>query len=190
MDRDRGPTLWDRPFRPPSATAATGERGVGRGSESCTTRLRLFPGRNFGTYDAEMRIVRPGFCGSLASRARLFCATNFPKPGSVTSSRSPAPVDCASRVHLCHARCCSFVVELSRQDVEEGGLLWDIEQPYLLRREADGLCSHLDRKTQACGVYQNRPAGCRTYDCRTDQRVWIDFEKRIPAPMPERPQGG
>ena len=100
-----------------------------------------------------------------------------------------SPVDCASRVHLCHARCCSFVVELSRQDVEEGGLLWDIEQPYLLRRETDGLCSHLDRKTQACDVYQNRPAACRTYDCRTDQRVWIDFEKRIPAPMPERLQG-
>ena len=70
------------------------------------------------------------------------------------------------------------------------GLLWDIEQPYLLRRETDGLCSHLDRKTQACDVYQNRPAACRTYDCRTDQRVWIDFEKRIPAPMPERLQGG
>jgi len=96
-------------------------------------------------------------------------------------------VDCESRVHLCQARCCTFSVELSRQDLEEGGLLWDIEQPYLLRREADGLCSHLDRTTKACGVYQNRPAACRTYDCRTDQRVWIDFDKRIPAPMPERP---
>src|SRR2546426_3935117 len=27
-----------------------------------------------------------------------------------------SPVDCANRVHLCHARCCSFVVELSKQD--------------------------------------------------------------------------
>jgi Putative zinc- or iron-chelating domain len=98
-----------------------------------------------------------------------------------------SPVDCESRVHLCHARCCTFSVELSRQDLEEGGLLWEIEQPYLLRREPDGYCSHLDRATRACGVYQNRPAACRTYDCRTDQRVWIDFDKRIPAPMPERP---
>ena len=49
------------------------------------------------------------------------------------------------------------------------GLLWDIEQPYLLRRETDGLCSHLDRKTQACDVYQNtvpRLAG-RTIAART-----------------------
>jgi Putative zinc- or iron-chelating domain len=97
-----------------------------------------------------------------------------------------SPVDCESRVHLCQARCCTFSVELSRQDLEEGGLLWDIDQPYLLRREADGFCSHLDRATKACGVYQNRPAACRTYDCRTDQRIWIDFDKRIAAPVPER----
>src|SRR5262245_56817614 len=97
-----------------------------------------------------------------------------------------SPVDCESRVHLCHARCCTFLVELSRQDVEEGGLLWDIEQPYLLRRDADGFSRRRARETKSYGVYQNRPAACRTYDCRTDQRVWIDFDKRIPAPMPER----
>jgi hypothetical protein len=31
-------------------------------------------------------------------------------------------------------------------------------------------------------VYEHRPAICRTYDCRKDPRIWIDFEKRIPAP--------
>jgi hypothetical protein len=25
------------------------------------------------------------------------------------------------------------------------------------------------------------------YDCRQDKRVWIDFEARIPAPMPTPP---
>ena len=96
-----------------------------------------------------------------------------------------SPIDCDKPVHLCHARCCSFVVELSRQDLEEGQLLWNIEEPYLLRREADGYCSYLDRATRGCGAYRNRPAACRTYDCRSDQRVWIDFDKMIPAPMPE-----
>ena len=24
---------------------------------------------------------------------------------------------------------------------------------------------------------------CRKYDCRNDVRVWIDYEKRIPAPL-------
>jgi hypothetical protein len=23
---------------------------------------------------------------------------------------------------------------------------------------------------------------CRGYDCREDRRIWLDFEKRIPAP--------
>jgi Putative zinc- or iron-chelating domain len=96
-----------------------------------------------------------------------------------------SPIDCENRVHLCHARCCFFTVELSRQDVEEGKLLWKIEEPYLLRREADHYCSHLDRRTRSCGVYESRPAACRAYDCRDDRRVWDDFEKMIPAPMPE-----
>jgi hypothetical protein len=26
---------------------------------------------------------------------------------------------------------------------------------------------------------------CRKYDCRHDQRIWIDFEARIPAPLPD-----
>src|ERR1051325_5850343 len=44
------------------------------------------------------------------------------------------PIDCESRLHLCHARCCSFQVALSRQDVAEGELAWDIDQPYRLSR--------------------------------------------------------
>src|SRR3954447_18978867 len=42
------------------------------------------------------------------------------------------PIDCESRLQLCHARCCSFNVVLSRQDVAEGELTWDIDQPYRL----------------------------------------------------------
>ena len=37
----------------------------------------------------------------------------------------------------------------------------------------------------ACTAYDYRPSTCRTYDCREDRRVWIDFEARIPAPLPE-----
>ena len=96
-----------------------------------------------------------------------------------------SPVDCEKRIPICRARCCSFTVEMSKQDLDEGLLLWEIEQPYVLRRQADGLCSHLDRRTRVCGVYQNRPAACRTYDCRNDERIWLDFEKMIPAPIPE-----
>src|ERR1051325_2194528 len=52
------------------------------------------------------------------------------------------PIDCESRLHLCHARCCSFQVALARRDVAEGKLAGDIAQPYRLSRNADGYCGH------------------------------------------------
>jgi Fe-S-cluster containining protein len=94
-------------------------------------------------------------------------------------------VDCEARFPLCHARCCSFTFALSQQDVEEGKVLWELEDPYVIRHEPDGYCSHLDRDTLFCTIREHRPATCRGYDCRGDTRIWIDFDKRIPAPMPE-----
>jgi len=95
-----------------------------------------------------------------------------------------ADIDCAERFPLCHARCCAFSFELSKQDLEEGTVRWEIEEPYVIRHEPDGFCSHLDRQTLFCTIHAQRPATCRGYDCRGDQRVWLDFEARIPAPMP------
>jgi hypothetical protein len=94
-------------------------------------------------------------------------------------------IDCQSRLALCHARCCSFSVVLTTQDLEDGEIRWEIAEPYMLRHEEDGYCAHLDRAAGGgCLLYQRRPAACREFDCREDKRVWIDFEKMIPAPMP------
>jgi Fe-S-cluster containining protein len=93
-------------------------------------------------------------------------------------------VDCPSLLHLCHARCCAMAVELTTQDVDEGSVRFELSEPYMLRHERDGYCTHFDRTTLGCGVYHHRPATCREYDCREDRRVWIDFERRIPAPLP------
>jgi Fe-S-cluster containining protein len=94
------------------------------------------------------------------------------------------PIDCESRLPLCQARCCSFAVMLSRQDLAEGELTWDIDRPYVLARGPDGYCGHLGRDDAHCQRYDHRPATCRSYTCKTDRRVWIDFDARIPAPMP------
>ncbi len=93
-------------------------------------------------------------------------------------------IDCPSLIHLCRARCCTFAVELTAQDIDEGSVRFELDEPYMLRHERDGYCTHLDRATLGCGAYHHRPATCRDYDCREDPRVWIDFERRIPAPMP------
>lgn len=93
-------------------------------------------------------------------------------------------IDCPSLLHLCHGRCCAFTFELSTQDLDEGVVRWEVEEPYVIRHEPDGYCSHVDRRTLGCTIYGQRPAACRGFDCRGDARVWIDFERRIPAPMP------
>lgn len=93
-------------------------------------------------------------------------------------------VDCAARMHLCQGRCCTFDVSLSPEDIREGKLRWQLHQPYLLERDrATGYCGCMDG-AGAGTVYADRPGTCRAYDCRRDRRVWLDFEQRIPAPMP------
>jgi hypothetical protein len=96
-------------------------------------------------------------------------------------------IDCAAHLHLCQGRCCSFRVRLDANEVREGRLRWDLEEPYLLDRARDGYCTHLRPSGDGggCECYEDRPATCREYDCREDRRVWLDYEKRIPAPMPE-----
>ena len=94
------------------------------------------------------------------------------------------PIDCESRMPLCHARCCGLTIQLSRQDLAEGQLAWEIDRPYVLARAPDGYCVHLGRDDGHCQRYEHRPAICRGYSCRTDKRIWLDFEARIPAPMP------
>lgn len=104
----------------------------------------------------------------------------------VTDKRSvPSPdIDCASLLHLCKGRCCAMRVSLSEEDLNEHKLAWDLQQPYSLRRDPDhGYCSYLG-EGGACGVYHDRPATCRAYDCRKDRRVWVDWEQKIPAEVP------
>jgi len=93
-----------------------------------------------------------------------------------------AEIDCGSRLHLCHAACCRLPFALSQQDVQEGIVRWDLGQPYINARDTDGSCIHLQRGSCQCGVYEHRPIPCRGYDCRKDERIWLDFEQRIVNP--------
>lgn len=98
-------------------------------------------------------------------------------------------IDCAGLLHLCQARCCRTSFPLGFEDLEEGALRWEFGRPYLIRRREDGVCVHNDAQTLRCTVYAKRPCRCRTYDCRSDPAVWLDFERRIPAPDPDDPSG-
>jgi Fe-S-cluster containining protein len=96
---------------------------------------------------------------------------------------TPSDVPCAELLSLCQARCCKLRFSLSTQDLDEGIIRWDYGQPYLIRQRAsDRYCVHNDPDTRFCTVREARPRVCRKYDCRNDERIWLDYEARIPAP--------
>jgi hypothetical protein len=93
-----------------------------------------------------------------------------------------AEIDCEARMPLCGAACCKLPLALSSEDVEEGVVRWDLGRPYMIRHDDDGFCVHLDRCSGGCTVYDQRPIPCRGYDCRKDERIWLDFERGIVNP--------
>lgn len=97
-----------------------------------------------------------------------------------------AQIDCENRVHLCKTACCRLRFALSKQDLEEGIVKWDLAHPYLVARGTDGYCRHLERGSCHCTIYQNRPVPCRAYDCRKDRRIWADFDNKIVSPELEK----
>lgn len=98
----------------------------------------------------------------------------------------PSTPPCDELIPLCGARCCKLTFALSTRDLDEGIIRWDYGQPYLIRQRAsDGYCVHNDPSARGCTVHAVRPRVCRQYDCRKDPRVWIDYARRIVAPMPQ-----
>lgn len=91
-----------------------------------------------------------------------------------------ATVDCEKRFEFCHGACCTLDIILTRQDVDEGVVQWELEDPYIIRQGDDGRCVHQATDLR-CTVYEHRPAMCRQYSCENDKRIWDDFENYVPA---------
>ena len=98
------------------------------------------------------------------------------------SFQDEVSIDCKNRIHLCHTACCRLSFALSIQDVEEGKVKWDLGHPYMIRHDIDGYCHHIECSTGNCGIYENRPITCRAYDCRSDKRIWSDFDNKVISP--------
>jgi hypothetical protein len=90
--------------------------------------------------------------------------------------KPPQEVNCAERMHVCHAVCCKLSFALTAQEVDAGKVRFDVGFPYMIRHDSDGYCTHNHRSTGSCGVYADRPGICRHYSCAGDERIWKDFE--------------
>lgn len=85
-------------------------------------------------------------------------------------------INCAERLKYCRAACCKLPFALSRQDIREGVVRWDLGQPYMIEQNDNGYCTHLDTHSSCCLVHEQRPIPCRAYDCRNDNKIWLDFD--------------
>lgn len=109
-----------------------------------------------------------------------------PAPGvdkyEMKAMEAAGDVDCENRIHLCHGACCTLDFTLTEQDVNEGIVQWELEDPYAIRQGDSGHCVHQNAQTRMCTVYKNRPAACRVYSCKNDPRIWADFENYVISP--------
>jgi Fe-S-cluster containining protein len=88
-------------------------------------------------------------------------------------------VDCAARMPICQAVCCSLPFPLSAAEVEAGDVKWDLGHPYVIRQTTEGYCVHNERSGGGCEVYDKRPGVCRGYSCAQDERIWTDFDNMV-----------
>jgi hypothetical protein len=98
------------------------------------------------------------------------------------SFQGEAHIDCENRVHLCKAACCRLSFPLSRQDISEGIVKWELGSPYLIAQDERGYCKHMEQSSCRCTIREHRPIPCRAYDCRQDSRIWSDFDNVIINP--------
>jgi Fe-S-cluster containining protein len=98
-----------------------------------------------------------------------------PETDKYSFEASPV-IDCASKVAFCRASCCRLPFALSKQDISERLVQWDFSRPYLIAQGPNNYCVHLDAETKCCSIREHRPVPCRGYDCRKDERIWVDFE--------------
>src|SRR4051794_39789415 len=95
------------------------------------------------------------------------------------SELAGTPVDCASRLPVCHAVCCRLRFPLTVEEDESGLMKWDLGRPCFSRHGADGYCVQCASETHACAIYEQRAAACRQYSWADDTRIGKGFDAMV-----------
>lgn len=99
-------------------------------------------------------------------------------------AKEAAATDCS----YCRAPCCQLLVELQPHELpkyaHEDYTFSDGPRKILARRKEDGYCVYFVIG-QGCSTYDDKPAVCDFYSCRTDDRITREdkygaVRKRIP----------
>ena len=78
--------------------------------------------------------------------------------------------DCLDALPYCRAHCCTLRgIVLEPAEYAKGiydAAVWNDEaQMVELKRNSDGRCEYLDRRTCKCTIYEDRPATCQKFHC-------------------------
>ena len=77
--------------------------------------------------------------------------------------------DCLDALPICRAQCCALVGTVVLEEETEAlqGLIEEdfFRGEYVMKRDADGRCTCLNRETKTCEIYDKRPLTCQKYHC-------------------------
>lgn len=89
------------------------------------------------------------------------------------SKTCQALVDCEVGRRLgCQTFCCRLVVRLTAEERMRGVPCVGPSMGCVPKDE-DGSCVHLDRNTNLCRIWNERPQVCRDYDCNNDELLQV-----------------
>lgn len=94
----------------------------------------------------------------------------------------PAVVDCAAKMPFCQGACCRLRFYLTIDEANAGIVRYDKDDPFRIEQGPLNYCVHRNASMEICGVFENRPSVCRAFDCRKDDRIWVDFDKNLVNP--------
>lgn len=85
-------------------------------------------------------------------------------------------VDCKQGRELgCKTYCCRLLVRLTIDEMKPAKIANTAKG--FIDKDADGYCIHLDRKKFLCGIWNNRPEICKSYDCNRDFLLQVAIKK-------------
>ena len=80
--------------------------------------------------------------------------------------------DCKDALPYCFAQCCALrgtvVYEEEAEKKEIPMYVLEIDESmdeYVMKRDSDGFCTCLDRRTRLCLIHENKPNTCSNFHC-------------------------
>lgn len=77
--------------------------------------------------------------------------------------------DCTDALPVCQAQCCGLQgigIRPHEEDALDSLIEWDnVNGMPVMKRDADGFCTCLNRNTRSCKIYKSRPQTCSDFHC-------------------------